>query len=185
MSRRMLSVMLVAAVLLLAAGVSFVLLRQGRDPGTTAPPGAARGSTVGVIDTAGDCPICGMHVVPGNPRGAKATLRDGSVRIFCSTRCLLSWWVKMLEPKSQGNVPGQDSVVEMLVSDHYRHEPIPARQALYVVGSDVVGPMGPGFVPVAGPQDAALLVKDHGGRAVAFEQIDAALIDRVLMHGQP
>lgn len=185
MSRRMISVVVAAVVLLLAGGVSYVLLRQGSPPQPAPAGNNANPSAGGVVDMPGDCPICGMHVVPGNPRAAKATLRDGSVRVFCSTRCLLSWWVKMLQPESQGNVPGRDAVVEMLVSDHYRHQPIQARQALYVVGSDVVGPMGPGFVPVASPEDAANLIKDHGGRTVAFDQIDAALIDQVVAGKRP
>ncbi|MBV7378913.1 nitrous oxide reductase accessory protein NosL [Maritimibacter dapengensis] len=49
---------------------------------------------------------------------------------------------------------------------------MPAREALYVAGSDAIGGMGASeFVPFSDKESAEAFVHDHGGRIVAFADI--------------
>jgi nitrous oxide reductase accessory protein NosL len=52
------------------------------------------------------------------------------------------------------------------VTEYYALARIDARQARYVVGSDVLGPMGHELVPLADAADAAAFRDDHAGVAV-------------------
>ena len=48
----------------------------------------------------------------------------------------------------------------------------------FVHGSDVTSPMGDDLVPVR-PENVETFVRDHGGEAVAFDAIDASLLQRL------
>jgi nitrous oxide reductase accessory protein NosL len=63
------------------------------------------------------------------------------------------------------------------VTDYYTVERIDARGALYVVGSDVYGPMGHELIPHAAEADAAEFSRDHGGeRTLLFNQVTMDLL---------
>ena len=49
----------------------------------------------------------------------------------------------------------------LAVTDFYNLEKIEAGKAFYVIGSDVMGPMGPELVPLATRADAEDFLKDH------------------------
>ena len=57
------------------------------------------------------------------------------------------------------------------VTDFYDLGQVDARQACFVIGSDVLGPMGHEFVPLVNRMDAEEFLKDHKGeRALTFDQ---------------
>jgi nitrous oxide reductase accessory protein NosL len=63
------------------------------------------------------------------------------------------------------------------VTDYYSTRPIDGRTASYVVGSDIMGPMGAELVPTADRSHAETLLKDHGGeRVVGFGEVTAELV---------
>ena len=118
-----------------------------------------------------DCHLCGMTVVnhPG-PKG-QACLRDGRTLTFCSTRDLLSWaW----QPESG------PAIATLFVHDLSRtgwDEPsddawTDAEQAVYVVGHNRRGAMGHSPASFSEQADADAFVTDHGGRVLAFEELD-------------
>jgi nitrous oxide reductase accessory protein NosL len=62
------------------------------------------------------------------------------------------------------------------VTDFYNLQAVDARKALYVIGSDVLGPMGHEFVPLVTKDDAADFLKEHKGRRIlTFEQVTGDL----------
>jgi nitrous oxide reductase accessory protein NosL len=65
-----------------------------------------------------------------------------------------------------GGRRGQRDVAAVFVTDYYALEPIDAKSALYVVGSDVYGPMGKELIPFARRADAEEFLRDHGGRKI-------------------
>ena len=66
------------------------------------------------------------------------------------------------------------------VTDFYNLQRIDARKAFYVAGSDVLGPMGHEFVPLASKEDAADFLKDHKGKKVlGFDQVTKAMPEQV------
>jgi hypothetical protein len=63
------------------------------------------------------------------------------------------------------------------VTEYYGLRRIAARQAWYVIGSDVLGPMGHELIPLATPEDADEFLRDHAGkRILRFEEVTAALL---------
>ena len=71
----------------------------------------------------------------------------------------------------------REDIAAIWVTDFYNLQPIDARKAWYVIGSDVMGPMGHELVPLASKEDAADVLKDHKGRRIlSFEQVTLDLV---------
>jgi copper chaperone NosL len=63
------------------------------------------------------------------------------------------------------------------ISSHTAPESFaPARDLHYVVGSDVVGAMGPDFLPFSRAEDASEFADEHGGSVARFDDIDETLV---------
>ena len=63
------------------------------------------------------------------------------------------------------------------VTDYYTTKLIDGKKVLYVVGSDVLGPMGRELVPHKSEKAARNFEKDHGGKKVlGFQEIDLGLL---------
>lgn len=89
-----------------------------------------------------------------------AELVDGTTKHFDTPRCALSTWVE----------GGKHGTVR--VQDYYDRVLHPAEDVRFVIGSDVVGPMGAELVPVDAAR-VAKFEKDHGGtRALSLAEID-------------
>ena len=62
------------------------------------------------------------------------------------------------------------------MTEYYGLTSIDAKAAYYVVGSDVLGPMGHEFVPLETEEDAADFLKEHKGvRILRFDEVSAEL----------
>jgi copper chaperone NosL len=75
--------------------------------------------------------------------------------------------------------PGRsrNDIQAMGVTDYYGTQRIDALSASYVVGSDVLGPMGHELVPHDSPEEAREFMADHKGRRVLrFADVTAALL---------
>jgi nitrous oxide reductase accessory protein NosL len=64
--------------------------------------------------------------------------------------------------------PGNKSedIVAIRVTEYYGLSKIDARSAWYVIGSDVLGPMGHELVPLQTEADAEEFLHDHGGKRI-------------------
>jgi nitrous oxide reductase accessory protein NosL len=63
------------------------------------------------------------------------------------------------------------------VTEYYSLARIDARSAFYVIGSDVLGPMGHELIPLQSQEDAEAFLKDHQGVAILrFEEVKKALL---------
>jgi copper chaperone NosL len=114
------------------------------------------------------CPVCGMFVSPYDAWIAAATLSDGSIRYFDGPKDLFAF---VLEPSRYLPRKSSTKIVDLWVTDYYTLQQIDARDGTFVVGSAVTGPMGHEFVPVGSKTDAAAFIRDHGGRALSFEEL--------------
>jgi len=147
-------------------------------PAAGPPPGAhpldARGQMQ--IDDGDRCPVCAM-LPARNPRFAAAIQRDdGRAYYFCSAGCMLRAW---LHPETLLGV-GRDRLRLPLANDYFSGQPIDARQALWISGSDVIGPMGPALVPLAVEAHVAGFRRRHGGRQVfRLEELNDASWQRL------
>lgn len=118
------------------------------------------------------CATCGMFVSQHPAWIASIVYADGSHRFFDGPKDLFTF--RLQHPESI------DAEVSIWVTDYYTTRPLPARDAVFVVGSDVLGPMGAELVPVASAELADSFRADHGGDApLAFDDIDAAVVEHL------
>lgn len=123
------------------------------------------------------CPVCGMLVGKYPNWVAVALWKDGHAHYFDGAKDLFKFLQDL--PKF---APGhrREDLAGLYVTDFYNLERIDARKALYVIGSDVLGPMGHELVPLAGRADADDFMKDHKGkRLLSFEQVGREIVQQV------
>jgi copper chaperone NosL len=118
------------------------------------------------------CPVCGMFPFKRPEHAAAMVLDDGRTFYFCANRCLLRAW---READRYLNV-NADAIARMVVRDFFRGTPLEAQTALWVAGSDVIGPMGPALATLRTAEDVVRFQARHGGETVfQMKQIDDAL----------
>jgi len=119
------------------------------------------------------CPVCGMVVAKYPDWIAAITWRDGHTHYFDGAKDLFKFFFDL--PRY---APGhrREAIQSILVTEYYDLRRIDARQAWYVIGSDVRGPMGHELIPLASQADAEEFMRDHQGRRILrFEQVTRAL----------
>lgn len=120
------------------------------------------------------CPVCGMFVARYPDWIAGVRFADGSRVFFDGPKDLFRFW---LAPERHAPGRTRRDVVDAFVTDYYAARQVDARAAWYVVGSDVLGPMGHELVPFATEAAAREFLRDHGGkRVLGVDAIDAELL---------
>lgn len=133
--------------------------------------------------TASDrCPVCAMFPAR-QPRAAAAmTLKSGETYYFCSNGCLLRAWLRPTVYLGKEKA----AIDRLVVLDYFSGKPIGARKAIWIAGSDVVGPMGPAMVALGDAGQLATFIKRHGGQTVFhFDQLDDALWRKISQRKLP
>ncbi|MFZ1326451.1 MAG: nitrous oxide reductase accessory protein NosL [Candidatus Contendobacter sp.] len=128
------------------------------------------------------CPVCGMFVSLYPDWVATVWYQDGHAHHFDGAKDLFKYLLEL--PKY---APGhtQADIAAIGVTDYYHVTRIDARSAWYVIGSDVLGPMGHELIPLTTPAEAEEFLKDHHGkRIVRFTDVTPALL-LALDQGQP
>jgi nitrous oxide reductase accessory protein NosL len=123
------------------------------------------------------CPVCGMIVAEYPAWVATVVWKDGSTQFFDGAKDLFKFLQAL--PKY---APGRkrDNIRTMVVTDFYNLQKIDAARAFYVIGSDVMGPMGHEFTPLANRADAEEFLKDHKGkRILRFDEITPEVVAQV------
>jgi nitrous oxide reductase accessory protein NosL len=70
-----------------------------------------------------------------------------------------------------------EDIAAIQVKDYYGLVSIDGRKAFYVLGGDVLGPMGKELVPFATEAAAREFLKDHKGRLIlSFQQITPGIL---------
>ncbi len=132
-----------------------------------APPASAKG-----LVPKGSCAVCGMHVPKFPEWAAVVIFQDGGQAWFDGPKDLFTYLqdLKRYAPKRRA----QD-ISTIQVKDYYTLKHIDARKAFFVLGSDVMGPMGKELVPFAGEPQARDFLKDHRGQKILpFQEITPA-----------
>ncbi len=136
-------------------------------------PGAA-GQGSSLPPPRAKCPVCGMFVARYPDWAASVTFRDGSSLYFDGPKDLFTFY---LNPGRY--VPGrkQGEISAVSVKDYYSLTIIGGERAFYVLGSNVLGPMGRELVPFARLSDAEGFAKDHGGkRLLLFGEVTPKIL---------
>ncbi|MDJ0764077.1 MAG: nitrous oxide reductase accessory protein NosL [Myxococcota bacterium] len=106
------------------------------------------------------CPVCAMKPKHHSKFACAIELTDGRTFYFCGTGCMLRSY---LHPKVYLGA-GKDSIARVRVKDYFDGRQMDGRKAVWIAGSDVVGPMGLAFVPLRNDADARIFQQRHGGK---------------------
>ena len=126
------------------------------------------------------CPVCGMFVAKYPAWVATVLYKDGHAHHFDGAKDLFKY-LHDLAKWAPGHA--KENIVNIGVTEYYSLAMIDAYKAYYVIGSDVLGPMGNELVPLLTLEDAREFMADHKGVSILrFDQVDATLPEK-LDHG--
>ena len=115
------------------------------------------------------CPVCGMFV-SGYPNWiAEIIFTDGSYAIFDGPKDMFTYYFT-ISKHTKGKT--KNDISALFVTEYYTTKIISARDVHFILGSDVMGPMGNELVPVLGKRVAEQFFKDHKGKKMlTFDEI--------------
>ena len=123
------------------------------------------------------CPVCGMFVTKYPDWLATLVYKDGHAHHFDGAKDLFKYLLE-LNKWAPGHRP--EDIARIGVTEYYGLQRIDARQAYYVIGSDVLGPMGHELIPLQSAEDAAGFLQDHDGkRILRFDEVDLELLQKL------
>jgi nitrous oxide reductase accessory protein NosL len=117
------------------------------------------------------CPVCGMFVSK-YPKWAASMKHDEKVYYFDGVKDLMKY--KLFDGDFQY---ARNHIEWIHVSDYYTIEPIIAKDAYYVLGSDVYGPMGHELIAFKTKKSAQTFMKEHHGKKIiSYDEITDSII---------
>jgi copper chaperone NosL len=120
------------------------------------------------------CPVCGMFVYKYPKWVAVIEFADSSSYFYDGAKDMFKHYMNV--PKYTSGKAGQE-IVSLSVTDYYAVVLIDAREALYVIGSDVFGPMGHELIPFKTQASAQEFLEDHkGARILRFSDVSEETI---------
>jgi copper chaperone NosL len=115
-----------------------------------------------------ECPLCGMIPARYPEFHCQVVLKNGEYVAFDSAAGLMTY---LLFPDKTGIEPGE--VSEIYFKDYITETWISADQTFFVVGSEIMGPMGIEFLAVDNEENAQALKKQEKGELIIrYQQID-------------
>jgi len=140
-------------------------------------PGAAAEIDVPDPQLRDACPVCGMLVARYPAWIATVLYEDGHADHFDGAKDLFKYLFDL--PRY---TPGRsaEGISAIGVTEYYGLTRIDAYTAWYVIGSDVLGPMGHELVPLESEADAREFKDDHQGtRILRFDEVSPELLERL------
>jgi copper chaperone NosL len=116
------------------------------------------------------CKSCGMRIDPASAWRTELVSADGSIATFDTPRCALQSWRS-----------GKTPATSVRVQDYYDRQLRDGNEVRFVLGGDVVGPMGPDLVPVD-PARVSKFIQDHGAdRALRLDEVTTEVLRAALL----
>ena len=120
------------------------------------------------------CPVCGMSVTPYPEWIGQVRHDDGTTVFFDGCKDLFKY---LLSVDRYAPEKDRRTVASVFVTNYYDGEAITARTALFVFGSNVMGPMGPELVPHRTIDAANDFMRDHEGLGILrFDEISEVVL---------
>ncbi len=120
------------------------------------------------------CPVCGMFVSKYPSWVATVQYQDGHSHHFDGAKDMFKYLLDLAKW-----APGHraEDIKAIGVTEYYGLQMIDAKQAYYVIGSEVYGPMGHELVPLVSEEDATEFMLDHKGvKIMRFDQVKQKLL---------
>ncbi len=121
------------------------------------------------------CPVCGMFVYKYPKWVAQIIFKDGTSYFYDGAKDMFKHIFDTAK-----YTPGKtaDNIKDIYVTDYYEVELIEAKSAFYVLGSDVLGPMGHELLPFKDQESAQEFLEDHKGKSIIrFQDVTPAIIE--------
>ncbi len=159
------------------AGALLFALGTAAGPARAAPPAPPAAGVQGRPAPGDKCPVCGMFVAKYPDWVGVLVFKDGGVAWFDGAKDLFKF---LLKPERYVKGRAAGDVDRVLVTDYYGLKLLDARQAWFVIGSDVFGPMGTELVPFAREADAREFKADHKGTGLLrFDDVGPATLKQL------
>ena len=109
------------------------------------------------------CPVCGMSVYK-YPKWVAQIFYGDKHYSFDGVKDMMKYFIQH-----------QDGISKIIVTNYYTQKVINAKEAYYVSGSDVYGPMGDELIPFSTDEEAITFSLDHKGvKILRFNEITVA-----------
>jgi nitrous oxide reductase accessory protein NosL len=115
------------------------------------------------------CSVCGMFVAKYKTWIAQIIFSDSSYAAFDGPKDMFKYYLQL---SKYAPAKKSSDIAAVYVTEYYSAKLMDARKMYYVVGSNVLGPMGDELIPVASEEKAREFMKDHKGKDILkFPQI--------------
>ena len=127
------------------------------------------------VDSKERCAVCGMMVAK-YPQWVSQLHVDEKVLWFDGVKDMMAYY---FEPAQYGG-SADAKINAAYVKDYYSQKWIDGMKAVYVTGSDVLGPMGHEFIPFESMDAAENFAKDHGSKMILpFKGITSEMVKKM------
>ena len=131
-------------------------------------------STMIEVSEEAKCPVCGMFVSKYPKWVAQIKIKDASVHYFDGVKDMMKFY---FEPTKYKHNHSKDQIEKINVTDYYTLESIDGKNAFYVIGSNVYGPMGEELIPFKSESQAKKFMADHFGKTLLkFDEIKLEML---------
>lgn len=120
------------------------------------------------------CPVCGMFIYKYPRWAAQIFYKDKDSKHHLSFDGVKDMMKFYFNPSLWGkyNKSLINNILKISVTDYYSQNRINGKEAYYVIGSNVYGPMGNELIPFKNIEDAKIFKKDHfGTKIIKFDKI--------------
>jgi nitrous oxide reductase accessory protein NosL len=119
------------------------------------------------------CPVCGMFVNK-YPKWVAAINVNDHTHYFDGVKDMMKFYLN--PTKFEHNHKNSD-ISKMMVTDYYSLNAIDAKNAFYVIGSNIYGPMGEELIPFEKESQAKDFLNNHFGKKILkFEDIKEEIL---------
>jgi len=135
----------------------------------------ANGTTTDTVSPRTRCSVCGMFVAK-YPNWLAQIHYDTpeQIKFFDGVKDMMVFYFNPEQYEGQA----REAIKYIYVKDYYSLKRLPAKDAYYVVGSDVYGPMGHELIPFELKNAAESFLKDHHGKEIlTFDKITPEIIN--------
>ena len=117
------------------------------------------------------CPVCGMFVAK-YPKWASSLTVNSQIQYFDGIKDMMKFYIFDVDfPYNR------TEITDIKVTDFYTLNSIDAKEAFYIIGSNVYGPMGNELIAFSTKEASENFKKDHQGKAILrFNAITATLV---------
>jgi copper chaperone NosL len=120
------------------------------------------------------CPVCGMFVAKFPKWAAKIETINNHTHYFDGVKDMMKFY---FEPSKYAHEHKNSDISKIDVTDYYSLELIDGKNAYYVVGSNIYGPMGEELIPFKDESQAKKFMIDHfGKKLLKFNEIKKEIL---------